>query len=157
MSTAQPARGTMLSRPLSGWVRWGIPALWLGWVALYVAGSLLRDGVPQQLEVLRWLAPALVVLMTLRLAWASARLAQVRDAGDALEIKQQGRSQRVDLAELRSVDAASLIPPRRMALKFHGTRADVVFLPAHGQKHDQLATTLLARASARRGVEKATT
>ncbi|GAE49829.1 hypothetical protein XPU_1361 [Xanthomonas arboricola pv. pruni str. MAFF 311562] len=147
----------MLSRPLSGWVRWGIPALWLGWVALYVAGSLLRDGVPQQLEVLRWLAPALVVLMTLRLAWASARLAQVRDAGDALEIKQQGRSQRVDLAELRSVDAASLIPPRRMALKFHGTRADVVFLPAHGQKHDQLATTLLARASARRGVEKATT
>lgn len=147
----------MLSRPLSGWVRWGIPALWLGWVALYVAGSLLRDGVPQQLEVLRWLAPALVVLMTLRLAWASARWAQVRDAGDALEIKQQGRSQRVDLAELRSVDAASLIPPRRMALKFHGTRADVVFLPAHGQKHDQLVTTLLARASARRGVEKATT
>lgn len=147
----------MLSRPLSGWVRWGIPALWLGWVALYVAGSLLRDGVPQQLEVLRWLAPALVVLMTLRLAWASARWAQVRDAGDALEIKQQGRSQHVDLAELRSVDAASLIPPRRMALKFHGTRADVVFLPAHGQKHDQLVTTLLARASARRGVEKATT
>ncbi|PPU21800.1 hypothetical protein [Xanthomonas arboricola] len=157
MSTAQPARGTMLSRPLSGWVRWGIPALWLGWVALYMAGSLLRDGVPQQLEVLRWLAPALVVLMTLRLAWSSARWAQVRDAGDALEIVQQGRSQRVDLAELRSVDAAWLIPPRRMALKFHGTRADVVFLPAHGQKHDQLVTTLLARASARRGVEKATT
>lgn len=147
----------MLSRPLSGWVRWGIPALWLGWVALYVAGSLVRDGVPQQLEVLRWLAPALVVLMTLRLAWSSARWAQVRDAGDALEIVQQGQSQRVDLAELRSVDAAWLIPPRRMALKFHGTRADVVFLPAHGQEQDQLATTLLARANARRGVEKATT
>ncbi|NJC29745.1 signal transduction histidine kinase [Xanthomonas arboricola] len=157
MSTAQPVRGTMLSRPLSGWVRWGIPALWLGWVALYVAGSLLRDGVPQRLEVLRWLAPALVVLMTLRLAWASTRWAQVRDAGDALEIVQQGRSQRVDLAELRSVDAAWLIPPRRMALKFHGTRADVVFLPAQGQEHDQLVTTLLARASARLGVEKATT
>ncbi|WP_126965534.1 hypothetical protein [Xanthomonas arboricola] len=157
MSTAQPVRGTMLSRPLSGWVRWGIPALWLGWVVLYVAGSLARDGVPQQLEVLRWLAPALVMLMTLRLAWASSRWAQVHDAGDALEIKQQGRSQRVDLAELRSVDAAWLIPPRRMALKFHGTRADVVFLPAHGQEHDQLATTLLARANARRGVEKATT
>lgn len=156
MSSAQPALGATVSRPASGWIRWGIPAMWLGWVALYVAGALVRDGVPQQLEVLRWLAPALVVLMTLRLAWASTRWAQVRDAGDALVIVQHGRSQRVDLAELRSVDAAWLIPPRRMALRFHGTRADVVFLPAHGQEHDQLVTTLLARANARRGVEKET-
>ncbi|MEA9578307.1 hypothetical protein VC218_05075 [Xanthomonas nasturtii] len=156
MSTAPASAGTLLSRPGSGWIRWGIPALWLGWAAVYVAGSLMRDGVPQQLDILRWLAPALMVVLSLRLTWASTRWAQVCDAGNALEIVQQGRSQRVDLAELRCVDVAGLIPPLRMALKFHGQRADVVFLPARGLEHHQLANTLSARASARRAVEKGT-
>lgn len=123
--------------------------------AVYVAGSPMRDGVSQQLDILRWLAPAFVRVLTLRLAWASRRWA-VCDAGDAREIVQQGRSQRVDLAELRRVDVAGLVPPLRMALKFHGERADVVFLPARGLEHHQLANTLSPRASARRAVEKGT-
>ncbi|AZR34356.1 hypothetical protein A11M_0119410 [Xanthomonas vasicola pv. vasculorum NCPPB 895] len=106
MSATQPV-GAMLSRSPGGWIRWGIPTLWLGWVAVYIAGSLMRDGIPQQLDILRWLAPALV-------------------------------------------------PPLRMALKFHGERADVVFLPARGLEHHQLANTLSARASVRRAVQKGT-
>ncbi|WP_258526952.1 hypothetical protein [Xanthomonas oryzae] len=102
----------------------------VGMGAVYVAGSPMRDGVSQQLDMLRWLAPAFMRVRTLRLAWASRRWAQVCDAGDAREIVQQGRSQRVDLAELRRVDVAGLVPPLRMALEFHGERADVVFLPA---------------------------
>nr|WP_236611227.1 hypothetical protein [Xanthomonas vasicola] len=146
----------MLSRSPGGWIRWGIPTLWLGWVAVYIAGSLMRDGIPQQLEILRWLAPALMLVLILRLAWASRRWTQLCDAGNALEIVQQGRSQCVELAELRRVDVAGLVPPLRMALKFHGERADVVFLPARGLEHHQLANTLSARASARRAVQKGT-
>ncbi|ALS94310.1 hypothetical protein [Xanthomonas oryzae] len=155
MSATQPV-GAMLSRSPSGWIRWRLPALWLGCGAVYVAGSPMRDGVSQQLDILRWLAPAFMRVLTLRLAWASRRWAQVCDAGDAREIVQQGRSQRVDLAELRRVDVAGLVLPLRMALKFHGERADVVFLPARGLEHHQLANTLSPRASARRAVKKGT-
>ncbi|WP_181922143.1 hypothetical protein [Xanthomonas campestris] len=157
MSTAHAHAGTLLSRPASGWIRWGIPALWLGWVAVYVARSLARDGVPQQLDVLRWLAPVAMVGLTVRYLVLCRRWAQVRDDGDALEIVQQGQSQRVDLAQLRAVDPAWVMPPVRLALKFHGERTPVVFLPAHGQDPAELATTLLARAGARQAVEESTT
>ncbi|MCC8558023.1 hypothetical protein [Xanthomonas vesicatoria] len=116
MSPAHADVGALLSRPASGWTRWGIPALWLGWVAVYVAGSLARDGVPQQVDVLRWLAPVAMVGLTVRHYVLCRRWAQVRDAGDALEIVQQARSQRVDLAQLRAVDPAWLLPPVRLAL-----------------------------------------
>ncbi|WP_183111319.1 hypothetical protein [Xanthomonas campestris] len=157
MSTAHAHAGTLLSRPASGWIRWGIPALWLGWVAVYVAGSLVRDGVPQQLDVLRWLAPVAMVGLTVRYLVLCRRWAQVCDDGDALEIVRQGQSQRVDLAQLRAVDPAWVMPPARLALKFHGERIPVVFLPAHGQDPAVLATTLLARAGARQAVEESTT
>ncbi|KQR18246.1 MULTISPECIES: hypothetical protein [Xanthomonas] len=157
MSTAPASAGTLLSRPGSGWIRWGIPALWLGWAAVYVAGSLARDGVPQQLDVLRWLAPVAMLGLTVRHIVLCRRWAQVRDAGDALEIVQKGRSQRVDLAQLRAVDPAWLFPPVRLALKFHGERARVVFLPARGQDPTALATTLLARAGTHHAVEESTT
>ncbi|KLD71873.1 hypothetical protein [Xanthomonas pisi] len=157
MSTAHAPAGALLSRPASGWMRWGIPALWLGWAALYVVGSLVRDGVPQQLDVLRWLAPVVLVGLTVRHLVSCRRWAQVRDAGDALEITRQGRSQRVDLAQLRAAAPAWLVPPMRLALKFHGERAQVVFLPAHGLDPAELATTLLARAGARQAVEESTT
>ncbi|SBV51772.1 hypothetical protein XBLMG947_2562 [Xanthomonas bromi] len=147
----------MLSRAASGWARWGIPAIWLGWVAVYVAGLLLRDGAPRQGEVLRWLVPALMVVLTVRQVWCSRRWAQVRDAGDALEIAQHGRVRRVDLAHLRAVDAAWLVPPVRLALTLHGEHDAVVFLPAREQDHHQLATMLQARASARRAAEASTT
>ncbi|MEA9480012.1 hypothetical protein VC290_06270 [Xanthomonas campestris] len=157
MSTAHAHAGTLLSRPASGWIRWGIPALWLGWVAVYVAGSLVRDGVPQQLDVLRWLAPVAMVGLTVRYLVLCRLWAQVHDAGDALEIVQQGQSQRVDLAQLRAVDPAWVMPPVRLALKFHGERTPVVFLPAHGQDPAVLATTLLARAGARQAAEESMT
>ncbi|MCC5096311.1 hypothetical protein [Xanthomonas campestris] len=157
MSTAHAHAGTLLSRPASGWIRWGIPALWLGWVAVYVAGSLVRDGVPQQLDVLRWLAPVAMVGLTVRYLVLCRRWAQVHDAGDALEIVQQGQSQRVDLAQLRAVDPARVMPPVRLALKFHGERTPVMFLPAHGQDPAVLATTLLARAGARQAAEESMT
>ncbi|WP_161962622.1 hypothetical protein [Xanthomonas campestris] len=157
MSTAHAHAGTLLSRPASGWIRWGIPALWLGWVVAYVAGSLVRDGVPQRLDVLRWLAPVAMVGLTVRYLVLCGRWAQVCDDGDALEIVRQGQSQRVDLAQLRAVDPAWVMPPARLALKFHGERTPVVFLPAHGQDPATLATTLLARAGARQTVEESTT
>ncbi|KAB7771339.1 hypothetical protein [Xanthomonas maliensis] len=147
----------MLSRAAGGWVRWGIPALWLGWVAVYLAASLLGQGLPHRVDALRWLAPALLVLLTVRHVWSCNQWAQVRDAGDALEIVQHGRTQRVDVAQLRSVDAAWLIPPVRLVLRFHGERGEVVFLPASAQDHTQLATMLQARASARRAVQASTT
>ena len=141
-------------------MRWSIPALWLGWAAVYVMGSLVRDGVPQQLDVLRWLAPVAPVALvglTVRHLVSCRRWAQVRDAGDALEITRQGRSQRVDLAQLRAAVPAWLLPPTRLALKFHGERTQVVFLPAHGLDPAELATTLLTRAGARQAVEESTT
>ncbi|TXD42566.1 hypothetical protein TR80_011735 [Xanthomonas campestris] len=122
-----------------------------------MAGSLVRDGVPQQLGVLRWLAPVAMVGLTVRYLVLCRRWAQVRDDGDALEIVQQGQSQRVDLAQLRAVDPAWVMPPARLALKFHGERTPVVFLPANGQDPAVLATTLLARAGARQAVEESTT
>ncbi|MFS8372143.1 hypothetical protein D0A38_15260 [Xanthomonas campestris pv. incanae] len=122
-----------------------------------MAGSLVRDGVPQQLDVLRWLAPVAMVGLTVRYLVLCRRWAQVHDAGDALEIVQQGQSQRVDLAQLRAVDPAWVMPPVRLALKFHGERTPVVFLPAHGQDPAVLATTLLARAGARQAAEESMT
>ncbi|MBN6112910.1 hypothetical protein [Xanthomonas bonasiae] len=150
MSTQAGARDGILSRAASRWVRWGIPAFWLGWVVLYTVGVLTRDPTVPTGGPWHWIVPALVVAMALRWLRQPARWAQVYDAGDALLVERQGQRQRIDLRELRAVEPAWLIPPVRLALRVHAANAPVIFLPARGQAPELLAAGLMARADARR-------
>ncbi|APP84198.1 hypothetical protein LYZ96_03300 [Xanthomonas hortorum pv. vitians] len=149
--SAQPnVHQDILSRAASRWVRWGIPAFWLGWGVLYTVGVLTRDPRVTTGGPWHWIVPALVVVMALRWLRQPARWAQVYDAGDALLVEHQGRRQRIDLRDLRAVEPAWLIPPVRLALQVQAGDAPVIFLPARGRSAELLATDLMTRADARR-------
>ncbi|MBB4129414.1 hypothetical protein [Xanthomonas sp. 3075] len=150
MSTQPGPRHGILSRTASRWVRWGIPAFWLGWGVFYTVGMLIRAPAVTAGGAWHWIVPALLAAMALRWLRQPARWAQVYDLGDALLIERQGRQQRIDLRDLRAVEPAWLIPPVRVALRMRVGAAPVIFLPACGQSPELLATDLMARAQARR-------
>jgi hypothetical protein len=93
------------------------PALWFGFLAVFVAGTLVADG--EDTHPLFLAGPALMAVagffVMKKLVWDLVD--EVYDCGDFLLIRNQGEEDRVALSNIMNVSASTNMNPPRITLR----------------------------------------